>query len=111
MFRSEPEKVNIVIGEAIMALIRNNTDVSNEMISKQLNQMLEAETDESRRRTIRQAVEQFDRLFGRAVYSTNGSVMTRQPSGPSSQKNVVTKESSGIKTAGLTYPVPCLRSV
>ncbi|PQK94523.1 hypothetical protein C7422_11217 [Pantoea ananatis] len=83
MFRSEPEKVNIVTGEAIMALIRNDTDVSNEMISKQLNQMLEAETDESRRRTIRQAVEQFDRLFRTAVYSPDGSVMTRQPGGPS----------------------------
>lgn len=84
MFRSEPEKVNIVIGEAIMALIRNDTDVSNEMISKQLNLMLEVETDASRRRTIRQAIEQFDRLFGRAVYPTDGSVMPGQPSGPSS---------------------------
>ncbi len=111
MFRSEPEKVNIVTGEAIMALIRNDTDVSNEMISKQLNQMLEAETDESRRRTIRQAIEQFDRLFGRAVYPTDGSVMPGQPSGPSSQKNVVSKESSGIKTTGLTYTVPCSGSV
>jgi len=100
MFRSEPEKVNIVTGEAIMALIRNDTDVSNETISKQLNQMLEAETDESRRRTIRQAVEQFDRLFGRAVYSTDGSVMLRQPSGPSSQKTSSQKKTPVLKQPG-----------
>lgn len=86
MFKSEPEKVNIVIGEAIMSLIRNDTDVSNELISKQLKQMLEAEAEKSRRRIIRQAIEQFDRLFGRAVYSTDGSVMIRQPSVLSSQK-------------------------
>ncbi|MDF7788032.1 hypothetical protein P4910_21520 [Pantoea stewartii] len=100
MFRSEPEKVNIVIGEAIMALIRNDTDVSNEMISKQLNQMLEAENNESRRRTIRQAIEQFDRLFGRAVYSTDGSVMLRQPSGPSSQKTSSQKKAPVLKQPG-----------
>jgi len=100
MFRSESEKVNIVTGEAIMALIRNDTDVSNEMISKQLNQMLEAETDESRRRTIRQAIKQFDRLFGRAVYPTDGSVMLRQPSGPSSQKTSSQKKTPVLKQPG-----------
>lgn len=100
MFRSEPEKVNIVIGEAIMALIRNDTDVSNEMISKQLNQMLEAETNASRRRTIRQAIEQFDRLFGSAVYSTDGSVMLRQPCGPSSQKTSSQKKAPVSKQPG-----------
>jgi len=100
MFRSEPEKVNIVIGEAIMALIRNDTDVSNEMISKQLNLMLEAETDESRRRTIRQAIKQFDRLFGRAVYFTDGSVMPGQPSGPSSQKTSSQKRAPVLKQPG-----------
>jgi len=92
MFRGEPEKVNTVTGEAIMALIRNDTDISNEMISEQLNLMLEAETDESRRRTIRQAIEQFDRLFGRAVYPTDGSAVLRQPSGSSSQKTAAQKK-------------------
>jgi hypothetical protein len=48
MFRSEKE-INIVIGEAILALLEGDDDVSARTLARQLNQMLEVETEAARR--------------------------------------------------------------
>ncbi|WP_260412017.1 hypothetical protein [Pantoea ananatis] len=39
MYKSEEEKVNIVIGEAVLALIDNDADISAETVSEYLRQM------------------------------------------------------------------------
>lgn len=49
MYKSEEEKVNIVIGEAVLALIDNDADISAETVSEYLRQMHTQETDDARR--------------------------------------------------------------
>ncbi|WP_289368125.1 hypothetical protein [Pantoea stewartii] len=69
MFRSVQEKVNIVIGEALLLLIDDDADISNGTITEQLKQMLEEETDNVRRQIINNAIRQTGGLFGSPVFS------------------------------------------
>lgn len=57
MCRSEEELVNIVIGEAVLSLADDYLDISVVTIVDKLKQMLKAETDESRRKNIIDAIQ------------------------------------------------------
>lgn len=63
MFRSEEDKVNIVIGEAILMLLEDDDDVSARTLTRQLKQMLEVEIEAARRETIKEAIRQTSRLL------------------------------------------------
>lgn len=67
MFRSEEEKINIVIGEAILTLLEDEDVFSAFTLSRQLKQMLEVETEAARREIIRQAIRQTSRLLATAL--------------------------------------------
>ncbi|KKW49844.1 hypothetical protein XB02_15515 [Pantoea ananatis] len=67
MFRSEEEKVNIVIGEALLTLLEDDADISSEALRVQLNRMLETETDDARRQLIDHALRQTRRLLSGAA--------------------------------------------
>lgn len=67
MFRSEEEKINIVIGEAILTLLEDEDVFSALTLSRQLKQMLEVETEAARREIIRQAIRQTSRLLATAL--------------------------------------------
>jgi len=71
MFRSEEEKINIVIGEAILALLEDDGVFSAYTLSRQLKQMLEVETEAARREIIKEAIRQTSRLLATALYSGN----------------------------------------
>ncbi|WP_458038927.1 hypothetical protein [Pantoea ananatis] len=58
MFRIEEENVNIVIGEALLALIDDDAEVSAKNLSDQLKGMLKTETSEARRKAIQDAIRQ-----------------------------------------------------
>ncbi|MGF6477734.1 hypothetical protein [uncultured Pluralibacter sp.] len=66
MFRSEEEKVNVVIGEAILLLLEDEDVVSVHNLAQQLKQMLKAETEAARREIIREAIRQTERLLSTA---------------------------------------------
>ena len=71
MFRSEEDKVNIVIGEAILTLLGDDDDVSARTLARQLKQMLQAETEAARREIIKEAIRQTSRLLATALCSVN----------------------------------------
>ena len=73
MFRSEEEKINIVIGEATLALLEDGDVFSAYTLSRQLKQMLEVETEAARREIIKEAIRQTSRLLATALYSGNSS--------------------------------------
>lgn len=58
------EKVNIVIGEALLSLLESEEDVSQGLLTDRLQRVLEAETDDDRRNTIIDAIRQINRLSG-----------------------------------------------
>lgn len=58
MFRTEEESINIVIGEALLALLDDDTEVSTETLSAQLKRMLKTETSDARRQAIQDAIRQ-----------------------------------------------------
>jgi len=78
MFRSEEEKINIVIGEAILALLEDDGVFSAYTLSRQLKQMLELETEAARREIIREAIRQTSRLLATALYSGNSSAEVKR---------------------------------
>jgi len=63
MYKSEEEKVNIVIGEAILGLIDNDVDIIAETVTENLKQMLALETDDARRRVIKKAIQLTSQAF------------------------------------------------
>lgn len=77
MFRSEKE-INIVIGEAILALLEGNDDVSARTLARQLKQMLEVETEAARREVIKEAIRQTIRLLATALCSGNFGAKTKR---------------------------------
>jgi hypothetical protein len=58
MFRIEEEGINIVIGEALLALLDDDAEVSTEKLSAQLKRMLKTETSDARRQAIQDAIRQ-----------------------------------------------------
>lgn len=78
MFRSEEEKINIVIGEAILALLEDDGVFSAYTLSRQLKQMLEVETEAARREIIKEAIRQTSRLLATALYSGNSSAEVKR---------------------------------
>lgn len=58
MFRIEEESINIVIGEALLALLDDDAEVSTETLSAQLKRMLKTETSDARRQAIQDAIRQ-----------------------------------------------------
>lgn len=73
MSRSEEEKINIVIGEAILALLEDDDVFSAYTLSRQLKQMLKVETEAARREIIKEAIRQTSRLLATALCSGNSS--------------------------------------
>ncbi|MFI8319816.1 hypothetical protein ACIF4Y_21515 [Kosakonia cowanii] len=71
MFRSEEDKVNIVIGEAILTLLGDDDDVSARTLARHLKNMLEVETETARREVIKEAIRQTLRLLATALCSGN----------------------------------------
>ncbi|MDJ0474357.1 hypothetical protein QNA27_11880 [Pantoea eucalypti] len=78
MFRSEEEKINIIIGEAILTLLEDDGVFSTRSIFQQLKQMLELETEAARREIIREAIRQTNRLLATALCSGNCSTEIKQ---------------------------------
>ncbi|WP_061062220.1 hypothetical protein [Pantoea vagans] len=78
MFSSEEEKINIVIGEAILTLLEIDNFFSAHTLSRQLKQMLEVETEAARREIIRDAIRQTSRLHAAALFSGNCSPETKR---------------------------------
>lgn len=71
MCRSEEEKGNIVIGEAVLTLLDDYIDISADTIIEKLKHMLKAETEEARRKIISDAIQQSYLSPVRAVYGAN----------------------------------------
>lgn len=71
MLRSDEERVNIVIGEAILALLEGDDEVSVRTLARQLKKMLEVETEVVRREVIKEAIRQTSRLLTTALQSGN----------------------------------------
>ncbi|WP_205953895.1 hypothetical protein [Pantoea stewartii] len=89
MFRSEEEKVNIVIGEAILALLEDDDIVSTRTLARQLKRMLEVETEAARREIIKEAIRQTSRLLATALCSGNcGGEIKRLPREFSCQQSI-----------------------
>ncbi len=63
MYKSEEEKVNIVIGEAVLSLIDKDIDISAETLSEHLRQMHALETDGARRGVINDAIQLTSQTF------------------------------------------------
>lgn len=71
MFRSEEEKVNIVIGEAILALFEDDDVFTTRTLTRQLEKMLEVETEAARRKIIKEAIRQSGRRPATDIHSDN----------------------------------------
>jgi len=69
MFRSQEEKVNIVIGEAILALFEDDDVFSTRTLTRQLEKMLEVETEAARREIIKEAIRQTGRYPATDLHS------------------------------------------
>jgi len=67
MFRSEEEKINIVIGEALLSLLDDDAEVSNETLSARLKRMLKIETCDARRQAMIDAIRKTGGYLNSAV--------------------------------------------
>ncbi|MCW0346193.1 hypothetical protein NB703_004286 [Pantoea ananatis] len=56
MYSIEEEKVNIILGDALLLLFEQDADIRVQALSAQLMRMLEKETDDARRQVILQAI-------------------------------------------------------
>ncbi|MFE0588095.1 MULTISPECIES: hypothetical protein [Pantoea] len=77
MFRSEEEKINIVIGEAILTLLEDSGVFSTHTLSTQLTKMLNVEIDAVRCEIIREAIRQTSKLLAIALCSGNSYADTK----------------------------------
>lgn len=73
MFRCEEEKLNTVLGEALLSLLEDDSAISAEALSAQLNQMLETETDDARRQVLLNAIRRTECLLSGAGNPDEGS--------------------------------------
>lgn len=67
MFRSEEEEINIVIGEALLSLLDDDAEVSNETLSARLKRMLKTETCNVRSQAIKDAIRETGGYLNSAV--------------------------------------------
>ncbi|WP_210446448.1 hypothetical protein [Pantoea ananatis] len=67
MSRSEEEMINIVIGEALLSLLDDEAEVSNETLSARLKKMLKTETCNDRRQAIKDAIRETGGYLNSAV--------------------------------------------
>ncbi|MBN6032951.1 hypothetical protein [Pantoea ananatis] len=63
MYKSEEEMVNTVIGEAVLALLDSDVDISAETVSEYLRQMQTRENDDARRGVIKKALQLTSQAF------------------------------------------------
>lgn len=63
MFGFEEEKLSTVLGEALLSLFEDDSDISAEALSAQLNQMLATEADSDQRQLIFNAIRQTECYF------------------------------------------------
>lgn len=71
MLRSEEEKVNIAIGEAVLSLLDDFNGISTDTLTDKLRQMLNTETEAARRKIINDAIRQTNGLLGIALSPVN----------------------------------------
>ncbi|MCX3311121.1 hypothetical protein ORN12_19370 [Pantoea vagans] len=62
MSRSEQEKVNIMIGEAVLSLLNDYVSIRKDTIIERLEKILKEESDNQRRHIINNAIQQTFKL-------------------------------------------------
>lgn len=90
MHNSEEEEVNIILGDALLALFEEDADISAQALSAQLTRMLENETDDARRQVIRTAIRETESFSGSestADGDTAGNMPLPDQAHPSTGKN------------------------